>query len=121
MPSSRQPAGSKGIPGKNIRPLCGKPLLAYTAEVIGAAGIFDRALLTTDAEEIAKVGRAFGLEVPFLRPEEIAGDDTPMLPVIEHALSWLERDGANIDIVVLLQPTQPMRAAEDVIRALALP
>jgi CMP-N,N'-diacetyllegionaminic acid synthase len=113
-------AGSKGIPGKNIRSLCGKPLLAYTAEVIRAAGIFDRALLTTDAEEIAKVGRAFGLEAPFLRPEELAGDDTPMLAVIEHALSWLERDGVNVDIVVLLQPTQPMRAAEDVVRAVTL-
>ena len=110
-------AGSKGIPGKNIRPLCGKPLLAYTAEVIRTAGIFDHALLTTDTEEIAKVGRAFGLEAPFLRPEELAGDDTPMLPVLEHALSWLERDGTNIDIVVLLQPTQPMRTAEDVVRA----
>ena len=61
-------------------------MLAYTAEVIRAAGIFDRALLTTDAEEIAKVGRAFGLEAPFLRPEELARDDTPMLAVIEHAL-----------------------------------
>ena len=90
-------------------------MLAYTAEVIRTAGIFDHALLTTDTEEIAKVGRAFGLEAPFLRPEELAGDDTPMLPVLEHALSWLERDGTNIDIVVLLQPTQPMRTAEDVV------
>jgi CMP-N,N'-diacetyllegionaminic acid synthase len=113
-------AGSKGIPGKNIKPLCGKPLLAYTADVIRSAGIFDRALLTTDAEDIAKVGRAFGLEAPFLRPEELARDDTPMLPVVEHAVAWLERDGAEIDIVVLLQPTQPLRTATDVARAVAL-
>jgi CMP-N,N'-diacetyllegionaminic acid synthase len=113
-------AGSKGIPGKNIRPLCGKPLLAYTAEVIGATGIFDRALLTTDVEEIAKVGRALGLETPFLRPDELARDDTPMFPVIEHALSWLERDGVKVDIVVLLQPTQPLRTPEDVVRAVTL-
>jgi CMP-N,N'-diacetyllegionaminic acid synthase len=113
-------AGSKGIPGKNIKPLCGKPLLAYTAEVIRAAGIFDRALLSTDSEEIAEVGRAFGLEAPFLRPKELARDDTPMLPVIENALSFLERGGARVDIVVLLQPTQPLRTAADVVRAVDL-
>jgi CMP-N-acetylneuraminic acid synthetase len=113
-------AGSKGIPGKNIRPLCGKPLLAYTAEVIAAAGIFDRALLSTESEKIAAAGRAAGLEAPFLRPEALARDDTPMLPVIEHALAWLERDGVELDIVVLLQPTQPLRTADDVVRAVRL-
>lgn len=113
-------AGSKGIPGKNIKPLCSKPLLAYTADVIRASGIFDRALLTTDDGKIAKVGRTFGLETPFLRPEELARDDTPMLPVIEHALGWLEHDGTKVDIVVLLQPTQPLRTAEDVVRAVTL-
>jgi CMP-N-acetylneuraminic acid synthetase len=113
-------AGSKGIPGKNVKPLCGKPLLAYTAETIRAAGIFDRALLSTDSAEIAAAGRAMGLEAPFLRPEALARDETPMLPVIEHALSWLERDRASVDIVVLLQPTQPLRMAEDVVRAVRL-
>jgi CMP-N,N'-diacetyllegionaminic acid synthase len=113
-------AGSKGVPGKNIRQLCGKPLLAYTAEIISTAGIFDRAILTTDSEEIAKVGRAFGLEAPFLRPAELARDETPMLPVIEHALAWLERDGVKVDIVALLQPTQPLRAAKDVVRGVKL-
>ncbi len=110
-------AGSKGIPGKNVKPLCGKPLLAYTAEVIREAGIFDRALLSTDSEEIAALGRTLGLEVPFLRPAELARDDTPMLAVIEHAVAWLKKDGAKIDIVVLLQPTQPLRRVTDVVAA----
>ena len=113
-------AGSKGIPGKNIKPLCGKPLLAYTADVIRTTGIFDRALLSTDAEDIADRGRSFGLEAPFLRPEALARDDTPMLPVIEHALEWLERAGTQVDIIVLLQPTQPLRTAADVVRAVRL-
>jgi CMP-N,N'-diacetyllegionaminic acid synthase len=110
-------AGSKGIPGKNVKRLCGKPLLAYTAEVIKDAGIFDRALLSTDAEEIAALGRTLGLEAPFLRPKELARDDAPMLPVIEHAVAWLEKDGTKVDIVVLLQPTQPLRRAADVVAA----
>lgn len=113
-------AGSKGVPGKNIKPLCGKPLIAYTAEVIQSAGIFDYALLSTDSAEIAEVGRALGLDVPFLRPEELARDDTPMLAVIEHALDWLERNGKTAKIVVLLQPTQPLRETTDVVRAVEI-
>ena len=110
-------SGSKGLPGKNIKPLCGKPLLAYTAQVIQESGVFDRALLTTDSEEIAAVGRAWGLEAPFLRPTALAGDDTPMLAVITHALDWLEREAEAPSMVVLLQPTQPLRRAGDVVRA----
>lgn len=110
-------AGSKGIPGKNVKGLCGKPLLAYTAEVIRATRIFDRKLMSTDDTEIAALGRSLGLEAPFLRPSELARDDTSMQPVIEHALAWLESDGYEVDIVVLLQPTQPLRRAEDVVKA----
>ena len=113
-------AGSKGIPGKNIKPLCGKPLLAYTAEVIREAGVFDYALLSTDSEQTAAVGRAAGLATPFLRPAGLACDDTPMLAVIEHALGWLEAHNHAPNIVVLLQPTQPLRTADDVIRAVRL-
>jgi CMP-N,N'-diacetyllegionaminic acid synthase len=113
-------AGSKGIPGKNIKPLCGKPLIAYTAEVIRAANIFDRAILTTESVAIAEAGRAWGLETPFLRPAELADDDTPMLDVIEHAINWLERSDSAPEIVVLLQPTQPLRQSTDVVRAVEL-
>jgi CMP-N-acetylneuraminic acid synthetase len=113
-------AGSKGIPGKNIKLLCGKPLLAYTADVIRAAGIFDRALLSTDSEAIAAIGRASGLETPFLRPPELAHDDTPMLAVIEHALDWLDAHGGAPEIVVLLQPTQPLRTSTDIVKAVGM-
>ena len=74
--------GSKGVPGKNIRPLRGRPLLEYTARGRAASGVIDRLVLSTDSAEIAEVGRRAGLEVPFLRPAALAADDTPMLPVI---------------------------------------
>jgi len=101
--------GSKGLPGKNIRPLLGKPLLAYTAEAARASGVVDRVVLSTDSEEIAAAGRQVGLEVPFMRPATLAADDTPMLPVVEHVVSTLARGGWEPEIVVLLQPTSPLR------------
>lgn len=106
--------GSKGIPGKNVRPLGGKPLLAWTAESALAACRLSRVVLTTDDETIAEVGRACGLEVPFLRPAELARDDTPTLPVLQHAVAELERAGDRFDAVCLLQPTSPFRRAGDI-------
>ena len=102
-------AGSKGLPGKNIRLLHGKPLLVYAAEAARASGVVDRVVLSTDSEQIAEIGRASGLEAPFLRPAELAQDDTAMLPVIEHALTSLEEQGWAPQIIVLLQPTSPLR------------
>ena len=106
--------GSKGIPGKNVRPLGGTPLLAWTAEAALAARRLSRVVLTTDDERIAEVGRACGLEVPFLRPAELAQDDTPTLPVLRHAVAELERAGDRFDAVCLLQPTSPFRRAGDI-------
>ncbi|HVG08811.1 MAG TPA: acylneuraminate cytidylyltransferase family protein [Thermoanaerobaculia bacterium] len=106
--------GSKGIPGKNVRPLGGKPLLVHTAEAALAARLLSRVVLTTDDEGIAEVGRGCGLEVPFLRPAELAMDDTPTLPVLQHAVSELERVGDRFDAVCLLQPTSPFRRAGDI-------
>ncbi len=106
--------GSKGLPGKNIRPLQGRPLLEYTARAAQGSGVIDRLVLSTDSAEIAEVGRRAGLEVPFLRPAALAADDTPMLPVVRHALDALAADGWVADIVVLLQPTSPLRRAEHV-------
>lgn len=106
--------GSKGIPGKNIRPLCGKPLLAYTAETALQAETLSRVILSTDDEKIAQIGQDYGLEVPFLRPPELAEDVTPTLPVISHALSSLQKTGEYYDAVCLLQPTNPLRRAEDI-------
>ncbi len=107
-------SGSKGVPGKNIRLLCGKPLLQYTAEAAQAARLLSRVILSTDSEEIAKVGESCGLDVPFLRPAELAEDETPMLPVVQHAVRWMENQGERFDAICLLQPTNPMRRAEHI-------
>jgi CMP-N-acetylneuraminic acid synthetase len=101
--------GSKGIPGKNIRPLAGRTLLEYVARAAAESQVVDRVVLTTDDERIAGEGRRLGIEVPFLRPAALAADDTPMLPVIEHAVQWLEQADWSPDIIVLLQPTSPLR------------
>jgi CMP-N,N'-diacetyllegionaminic acid synthase len=101
--------GSKGVPRKNLRPLCGKPLLAWTAETALAAPCLERVVLSTDDEEIAALGRALGLEVPFLRPAELATDEAPMLPVVQHAVRFLESEGSSFDAICLLQPTSPSR------------
>lgn len=112
--------GSKGIPRKNIRPLCGKPLLQYTAEAALASRRLTQVVLSTDDEDIARVGRACGLDVPFSRPPDLAGDTAPMLPVVQHALRWFATRGRDFDAVCLLQPTNPLRRASDIDRAIAL-
>ena len=102
--------GSKGLPGKNIRPLAGKPLIAYSIEAAKASPYVDRVIVTTDSPEIAEVARKFGAEVPFMRPAELAEDLTPTEPVLAHAVEWLEREeGYRVDIVVFLQPTDIFR------------
>ncbi len=106
--------GSKGVPRKNIKLLAGKPLLAYTAEAALAARLLTRVVLSTDDEEIAAVGRACGVSVPFLRPAELAQDTTPTLPVLQHALRWLMNAGETFDALCLLQPTNPLRRAADI-------
>jgi CMP-N-acetylneuraminic acid synthetase len=104
--------GSKGVARKNARTLCGKPLLQYTAEAALGSHQLSRVLLSTDDQEIAEIGRACGLAVPFIRPDELARDDTPMLPVVQHALGWAEQQGDYFDAVCLLQPTNPTRRSE---------
>jgi CMP-N-acetylneuraminic acid synthetase len=101
--------GSKGIPRKNLVPVGGRPLLAYTAEAALGARTLSRTILSTDDDEIAALGLRLGLEVPFLRPAELAQDHTPTLPVLQHAVSWLEERGDRYDAVCLLQPTNPFR------------
>lgn len=112
--------GSKGVPRKNIRLLCGKPLIQYTAETALAAQHLSRVILSTEDEEIAAVGRGCGLEVPFMRPVELAQDDTPTLPVVQHAVNWIEAQGDRYDFVCVLQPTNPLRRAEDIDACLAM-
>jgi len=112
--------GSKGIPRKNVRLLRGKPLLEYTAQVARESARLARTVLSTDDEEIAELGRKIGLEVPFLRPAELAQDGTPMVDVILHALAWVEGRGEPYDAVCLLQPTSPLRSAATIDRCIAL-
>src|SRR5437660_8101511 len=102
--------GSKGVPRKNIRPLAGKPLLAWSIEAAAGSRPVARILVSTDDPEIAAAGRKFGAEAPFLRPEELALDTTPQLAVVEHALAWLEshEGGYAPDYLLLLQPTSPL-------------
>lgn len=106
--------GSKGVPRKNLRVLGDRPLIAWTAAAALASRRLARTVLTTDDPEIAEAGRRAGLEAPFLRPAELGADDTPMLPVVAHALAWLEERGDRYDAVCLLQPTVPFRRAEDI-------
>ena len=106
--------GSKGVPGKNVRPLAGRTLLDYTARAARESGVLDRVILSTDSPEIADTGRRAGLDVPFMRPATLASDDTPMLPVIQHALESLAREGWSPDMIVLLQPTSPLRRPDHI-------
>jgi CMP-N,N'-diacetyllegionaminic acid synthase len=113
-------SGSKGIAGKNLRSLGGKPLLARAAESAWESRVVDRVILSTDSEEIATLGRSVGIEVPFLRPSELARDESPMQPTIEHAVLELEGAGWHPDIIVVLQPTAPLRRGEHITRAVRI-
>lgn len=112
--------GSKGIPRKNLIAVAGRPLLAYTAEAARGSRRLTRTVVSTDDPQIADAARALGLEAPFLRPAALAADDTPMLPVLQHAAGELARAGFRADAVVLLQPTSPLRRAEHIDRAIDL-
>lgn len=110
-------SGSKGVPDKNTRLLAGRSLLEYAAAAAVASGVIDRTVLSTDSDRIVAEGRRIGLEVPFVRPADLARDNTAMLPVVEHALDALEQDGWTADIVVLLQPTSPLRRGDHIRKA----
>ncbi len=113
--------GSKSIPHKNIARLAGRPLLAYTCEAALQSQYLTRVILSTDDEVIAEVGRDCGVEVPFVRPSELARDDTPSLAVAQHAIRWLiEHEGWQADVLVLLQPTSPLRRAQHIDEAVDL-
>jgi len=113
--------GSKGLPGKNLRPLAGKPLIAHTIDAARDSRAFDRVVLSTDDDAIAAAALARGCEVPFLRPVELARDETPHLPVLQHAVQWLrECERYEPNAVMILQPTSPLRRAVDIVDAIAL-
>jgi CMP-N,N'-diacetyllegionaminic acid synthase len=112
--------GSKGLPGKNVRVLAGRTLLGHAAAAARDSGVIDRIVLSSDAPDIIDVARREGIDTPFVRPAALAQDDTPMLPVIEDAVQRLEASGWPVEIVVLLQPTSPLRTPGHIARAVAL-
>ena len=84
--------GSRGLPGKNIKPLLGKPLIVYIIEAAQKSGVLDRIILSTDDPKIAEVAKEYGCEAPFMRPAELAQDDTAHLAVLQHAVRWLKEN-----------------------------
>lgn len=102
--------GSKRIPRKNINNFLGKPLLAWSIKVGQQSKVFDKFILSTDDKEIAKIGKRYGIEIPFLRPKNLAKDTTPALPVIKQAVEWLKKnENYKPDWVILLEPSSPGR------------
>lgn len=113
--------GSKGIPYKNIKPLNGKPLIAYTIEQARESKCLTRLIVSTDDENIADMAKEYGAEVPFMRPNELAQDHTPGIDVVLHAIDWLNaNEGYCPDAIMLLQPTSPFRMAADIDNAVAI-
>ncbi len=112
--------GSKGIPGKNIKLLGGKPLICHSIDRAREFADDADICLSTDSEEIAETARRYGLAVPFMRPAELAGDTAGSYEVIMHALDFYKKKGVDYDRVVLLQPTSPLRTREDIAQALSL-
>lgn len=111
--------GSKGLPGKNIRPFAGLPLIAHSILLAKMCREIDRVIVSTDALEIASVSRQFGAEVPFIRPAELAQDETPIWQVLQHALARVEeQDGVRYDAFLFLDPTSPAREPADITGAL---
>lgn len=111
--------GSTGLPGKNIRPFAGLPLLAHSLRCAALTPAITRTVVSTDSADIAAVARAHGGDAPFLRPAELAQADTPMWPVLRHALTEVEKaEGAAYDFLVLLDPTSPTRTPKELASAL---
>lgn len=113
-------SGSKGLPQKNILPLLGKPLIAWTIEQALASKYLDKVIVSTDNEEIAEIAKKYGAKVPFMRPKELASDDAKSIDVITHAIDWFEVNNDFNELVMLLQPTSPLRTSGDIESAIEL-
>jgi CMP-N-acetylneuraminic acid synthetase len=113
--------GSKGLPGKNIKMFCGKPLIAYTIEQARQSKYIDRIIVSTEDEKIAQISLEYGAEVRFIRPMEIAGGSSSTVDVLLHAINWLEDvDRYAFDILLLLHTTTPLRSVEDINKSISL-
>ena len=111
--------GSKGLPGKNVRPLCGKPMIAWSIEHAKAVRRISRVIVSTDCEEIAGVAREYGAETPFMRPAELARDDSPEWLAWRHALNYLQESESGLpDVMVSVPATAPLRIPDDIERCL---
>jgi CMP-N,N'-diacetyllegionaminic acid synthase len=111
--------GSKGLPGKNLRVLGKLSLIGHAVASSRESARLTRFIVSTDSSELADEARRHGAEVPFQRPAELASDQAGMVPVLQHAVRWLESTGARPDLVVTLQPTSPFRTGDDIDRTIA--
>lgn len=105
--------GSKRIPRKNIRPFCGKPMIAWSIEAALQSTSFDRVIVSTDDNEIAEIARQHGADIPFMRPAELSDDHTGTIPVIRHAIEWFKLQGCSVEQACCLYATAPFVKAED--------
>ncbi len=114
--------GSKGVHRKNVREVCGKPMIVYTIETaLAAKHLFCDIVVSTDDQEIAQISREAGATVPFIRPPELSHDKVPMIPVLQHSAHFIEqRDNQRLDWICLLQPTEPFRTVQDIEEAIKL-
>ena len=99
--------GSKRIPNKNIKPFAGRPIIAYSIEAAKVSGLFDKIFVSTDSEKIAIIAKEYGAEIPFMRPKELSDDFTPTVPVLLHALEWMEVQGISAKFACCLYATAP--------------
>jgi len=113
-------SGSKGLSGKNIKLLAGKPLIARTIESAKKCKFIDKIIVSTESIEIAKIAEKVGAEIPFIRPENLSTDTAKSINVIFHTINWFNLNNQKFDIVILLQPTSPLRTADDINNAVAL-
>lgn len=112
--------GSKGLPGKNIKPLCGKPLIEYSIDVARAITSDDNICVSTDDQKIINIVENYGLSVPFVRPSELASDTASTNDVLLHAINFYASRGKKYDVILLLQPTSPLRTIEQVKEAIRM-
>ena len=112
--------GSKGLPGKNIRPLAGKPLIGWTLESARKSKYLDEIFVSTDSQEIADVAESFGVNVPELRPAELASDTATSASVVLYTIDYFRKRGKDFEYILLLEPTSPMRKEDDIDNAIAL-
>lgn len=112
--------GSKGLPGKNIKDLCGKPLIAYSIDVARAIVADENICVSTDDQQIIDVVEKYGLHIPFVRPAKFATDMATTNDVLQHAVDFYEKRGKQFDLLLLLQPTSPLRTVEEVKEAMKL-